>query len=78
MRALPLKTLPIDTGLYWYLDIRPPANNESVLASALVPQDSEQATNFLISRLTEEDVVLVKGSRGMQMDLIVSTLEKVS
>ncbi len=35
----------------------------------------EQAANFLIDRLTEQEVVLIKGSRGMQMDRIVSTLE---
>lgn len=55
------------------------AHQAGLKANSIVElEDSEQAISFLISRLTEEDVVLVKGSRGMQMDLIVSTLEKVS
>ena len=36
---------------------------------------SEQAIDFLQDRLCENDVVLVKGSRGMQMDQIVAVLE---
>jgi len=38
--------------------------------------DSQQAITFLEDRLGFKDVVLVKGSRGMRMDLIVSALEK--
>ena len=37
--------------------------------------DSEAATSFLDGFLSEDDVVLVKGSRGMRMDKIVSALE---
>jgi UDP-N-acetylmuramoyl-tripeptide--D-alanyl-D-alanine ligase len=35
----------------------------------------EQAIEFLQDRLCEQDVVLIKGSRGMQMDQIVAALE---
>lgn len=35
----------------------------------------EKATDFLKGFLTEKDVVLVKGSRGMRMDKIVTALE---
>lgn len=38
-------------------------------------ENSEAAIEFLESRLRPEDVVLVKGSRGVQMDLIVAALE---
>jgi UDP-N-acetylmuramoyl-tripeptide--D-alanyl-D-alanine ligase len=38
-------------------------------------EDSEQAIDFLKSRLNENAVVLVKGSRGMRMDRIVAELE---
>ena len=38
--------------------------------------DSHQAIAFLKGRLASKDVVLVKGSRGMQMDRIVTALEK--
>jgi len=38
-------------------------------------EDSEQAIEFLQERLRENDVVLVKGSRGMRMDRIVAALE---
>ncbi|HJW90114.1 MAG TPA: UDP-N-acetylmuramoyl-tripeptide--D-alanyl-D-alanine ligase [Anaerolineales bacterium] len=37
--------------------------------------DSQEATAYLRERLGSEDVVLVKGSRGMRMDLIVAALE---
>ena len=37
--------------------------------------DSQQAVDYLINRLSPEDVVLIKGSRGMQMDKIVTALE---
>ncbi len=38
-------------------------------------ENSKQAIEHLQGRLDEDDVVLVKGSRGMQMDRIVATLE---
>ena len=38
-------------------------------------EDSQQAIEFLKDRLSQEDVVLVKGSRGMRMDRIVAELE---
>jgi UDP-N-acetylmuramoyl-tripeptide--D-alanyl-D-alanine ligase len=38
-------------------------------------EDSEQATAFLVNRLGENDVVLVKGSHAMRMDRIVAALE---
>ncbi len=38
-------------------------------------ENSQQAIDFLKDRLTEKDVVLVKGSRGMHMDRIVTELE---
>jgi UDP-N-acetylmuramoyl-tripeptide--D-alanyl-D-alanine ligase len=37
--------------------------------------DSDQAIEYLSQELCENDVVLVKGSRGMQMDRIVAALE---
>jgi UDP-N-acetylmuramoyl-tripeptide--D-alanyl-D-alanine ligase len=37
--------------------------------------DAAQALDLLRSRLQAEDVVLVKASRGIQLDLIVSELE---
>ena len=37
--------------------------------------DSTEAIDFLKGFLTENDMVLVKGSRGMQMDKIVAALE---
>lgn len=40
--------------------------------------DSQQAIEFLLDRLGPEDVVLVKGSRGMRMDRIVASLEAPS
>lgn len=40
-----------------------------------VLQDNQQAIEFLQSRLTQQDVVLIKGSRGLRMDNIVSALE---
>ncbi len=39
---------------------------------------SQQSIDFLRGRLTSGDVVLVKGSRGMQMEIIVSALEASS
>ena len=38
-------------------------------------ENSDQAIEFLKGRLDRRDVVLVKGSRGMRMDEIVSALE---
>jgi UDP-N-acetylmuramoyl-tripeptide--D-alanyl-D-alanine ligase len=38
-------------------------------------ETSEQAIEFLQERLSANDIVLIKGSRGMQMDRIVSALE---
>lgn len=40
-------------------------------------EDSDQAIEYLNERIGEGDVVLIKGSRGMQMDRIVSALEVV-
>ncbi len=37
--------------------------------------DNEKAIEFLKQYLAENDVVLVKGSRGMRMDKIVASLE---
>lgn len=38
--------------------------------------DSQEATRFLEEKLGAQDVVLVKGSHAMRMDLIVAALEK--
>jgi len=38
-------------------------------------ENSQQVIGFLRERLTSQDVVLVKGSRGIRMDIIVSALE---
>ncbi len=37
---------------------------------------SQQSIDFLNKHLTSKDVVLIKGSRGMQMEIIVSALEE--
>jgi len=37
--------------------------------------DSDEATTYLLERLGADDVVLIKGSRGMSMDQIVAGLE---
>jgi UDP-N-acetylmuramoyl-tripeptide--D-alanyl-D-alanine ligase len=39
-------------------------------------EDSQQAIEYLKGRLSPQDVVLIKGSRGMQMERIVGALEK--
>jgi UDP-N-acetylmuramoyl-tripeptide--D-alanyl-D-alanine ligase len=39
--------------------------------------DPDQAIEYLNDRIGEGDVVLIKGSRGMQMDKIVSALEVI-
>jgi UDP-N-acetylmuramoyl-tripeptide--D-alanyl-D-alanine ligase len=38
-------------------------------------EDTQQATDWLQQNLTPEDVVLIKGSRGMRMDRITAALE---
>ena len=38
-------------------------------------EKSQQAVDYLMDNLKTKDVVLVKGSRGMQMEIIVSALE---
>jgi UDP-N-acetylmuramoyl-tripeptide--D-alanyl-D-alanine ligase len=55
---------------------------EAVLAGlpesrVIVVGDSAEATDYLRERIGEGDVVLVKGSRGMRMDEIVSSLEEL-
>lgn len=40
-------------------------------------ENSQEAVQYLQSRLQENDVVLVKGSHGMHMDLIISALEQL-
>lgn len=39
-------------------------------------ETSQQSIDFLNKNLTSKDVVLIKGSRGMQMEIIVSALEE--
>jgi UDP-N-acetylmuramoyl-tripeptide--D-alanyl-D-alanine ligase len=52
------------------------AQRAGLRGSAIIELDStEQAVEFLGDRLTERDVVLIKGSRGMQMERLVSALE---
>ena len=46
-------------------------------ARVVVVEDKDAAIEYLHDRIGEGDVVLVKGSRGMQMDQIVSALEEV-
>jgi UDP-N-acetylmuramoyl-tripeptide--D-alanyl-D-alanine ligase len=43
----------------------------------VVLKDSQEAIKYLQDRVGENDVVLIKGSRGMRMDQIVSCLEEV-
>ncbi len=52
------------------------AANSGLATSKIMEFDAaEQAFDFLRENLTSQDVVLVKGSRGMQMDVIVAALE---
>ena len=52
------------------------ARNAGMPADKITEMDTpEEATALLRSRLTENDVVLVKGSLGMQMGSIVPSLE---
>ena len=56
--------------------------NEARLAGmsedqVVILEDSQQAIEYLQARVGENDVVLVKGSRGMRMDLIVASLEEI-
>jgi UDP-N-acetylmuramoyl-tripeptide--D-alanyl-D-alanine ligase len=37
--------------------------------------DSDEAITFLLDHLGADDIVLIKGSRGMNMDRIVTALE---
>jgi UDP-N-acetylmuramoyl-tripeptide--D-alanyl-D-alanine ligase len=39
-------------------------------------EDDEQVTGYLQGRIREGDVVLVKGSRGMELDRVVAALEQ--
>jgi len=40
-------------------------------------ENSEQSVDYLKDHLDSKDVVLVKGSHGMQMEIIVTSLETV-
>jgi UDP-N-acetylmuramoyl-tripeptide--D-alanyl-D-alanine ligase len=40
--------------------------------------NTQEAIDFLLPRLSAKDIVLVKGSRGMRMDRIVAGLEERS
>jgi UDP-N-acetylmuramoyl-tripeptide--D-alanyl-D-alanine ligase len=56
--------------------------NEARLAGmtedqVVVLKDSQEAIEYLQARVGENDVVLVKGSRGMKMDQIVADLEEI-
>jgi UDP-N-acetylmuramoyl-tripeptide--D-alanyl-D-alanine ligase len=56
--------------------------NEARLAGmsedqVVVLQNSQEAIEYLQDRVGENDVVLVKGSRGMKMDQIVADLEEI-
>ena len=43
-----------------------------------VPDSAQEAIDFLLPRLTANDIVLVKGSRGMRMERVVAGLEEHS
>jgi UDP-N-acetylmuramoyl-tripeptide--D-alanyl-D-alanine ligase len=53
------------------------AANRAGLAGEMITEfdDANQAIRFLEGNLEKDDVVLIKGSRGMQMDRIVAALE---
>ncbi len=56
--------------------------NEARLAGmsedqVVILKDSQEAIEYLQDRVGENDVVLIKGSRGMRMDLIVAGLEEI-
>ncbi len=54
------------------------AHMGGLAAAAIIPlETTQQATEWLKQQLGPGDVVLVKGSRGMRMDRIVSALETV-
>jgi UDP-N-acetylmuramoyl-tripeptide--D-alanyl-D-alanine ligase len=46
-------------------------------AKVVVVENKDAAIEYLHNRIGEGDVVLIKGSRGMQMDQIVTALEEV-
>jgi UDP-N-acetylmuramoyl-tripeptide--D-alanyl-D-alanine ligase len=46
-------------------------------ASVVSVEDKDAAIEYLHNRIGQGDVVLIKGSRGMQMDQIVTALEEV-
>jgi UDP-N-acetylmuramoyl-tripeptide--D-alanyl-D-alanine ligase len=46
-------------------------------ARVITVEGKDAAIQYLHNRIGEGDVVLIKGSRGMQMDQIVSALEEV-
>ncbi|MFD2116225.1 UDP-N-acetylmuramoyl-tripeptide--D-alanyl-D-alanine ligase [Paenibacillus yanchengensis] len=52
------------------------ANEGKASSTAYHFQQKEQLVDWLKQQLTAEDVVLVKGSRGMQMEEVVTLLEK--
>jgi UDP-N-acetylmuramoyl-tripeptide--D-alanyl-D-alanine ligase len=53
------------------------AHRAGLAAAAIIPlETTEQATDWLKQQLQPRDVVLVKGSRGMRMDRIISVLER--
>jgi len=59
----------------WIADEAIRAGLSPAKVSAL--EDSQTAIEFLRKRIGEGDVVLVKGSHGMRMDLIVAALEEI-
>ena len=53
------------------------AHRAGLAAAAIIPlETTEQATDWLKQQLQPRDVVLVKGSRGMRMDRVISALER--
>lgn len=54
------------------------AHRAGLAAAAITPlETTQQATEWLKQRLEPRDVVLVKGSRGVRMDRIISDLETI-